>query len=195
MPIDFNQLLHVLQIAEGDETVTLRKYALAEELQVILGDEKFGSFFNIKLLDIEGDAVEAFANTEEQSEVTLQAEEFHRMVNGFAHLDDTLHLDLGANGVEFNCISHAYGAMRRAGQFYPHAPQLSTKSAIINLKTGGVSEDYNIRYLKTFSKSCPLSDEAILRVSNHLDNILSITFPMNDHSYICFYLGPRHQTQ
>jgi len=195
IPLDFKQLLHVLKCAMPGEAITLRKYALEDDLIVILGEESAESFFNIRLLDIEHDPVETLSSGSDQSTIRMIAAEFHSMVASFAHLDDTLHIDLSRKGIGFTCK----GKLGNAGIYYPHNtimdyPSVKPRSVLIDLKGESISEEYNIKYLKTFSKGCPLSKEAVLRISGERDNILEITFPMEDpNAFICFYLGPRHK--
>eukprot|EP00397_Hematodinium_sp_SG-2012_P034712 GEMP01037254.1.p1 GENE.GEMP01037254.1~~GEMP01037254.1.p1 ORF type:complete len:259 (+),score=66.83 GEMP01037254.1:30-806(+) len=185
--LNFNVLFNVLRAATPHEPVTLRKMVGKDVLKVIFGNDE-NSFLSVKLLDIEWDPVEVNDEEGAQTTMKIKTETFQRVMKNFGNFSETINVDIAKRG----CTFTVHSDLGQAGQYYKHEDELSDRSVQISL-VANIQEDYNIRYLQTFAKSCPLTDVAVIKVMPGA--VMSVMFPMEDvkAGSITFFLGPRLQ--
>jgi len=203
--IDFKRLLLAVKNATPNETIIMFKPLNEDHIEVRFIDEaardkavaqnfeEFGSFLRIKLLDLEVDSMSISDFGKDCPQFTMKALEFHQLIANLMHTGKSVSFDVKASGVTITLPTSA--EFGQVGKHYKHSAEsnLENKNTVVVHAPKPFKDVYSLNYLKTFSKSCPLSDKVIISACPKLENIMRLTFPIHKDSEINFYLGPRNQ--
>lgn len=185
--VHFDTLLKVCKLVDGDKPISFCKEPNKEVLRVIFGAEKDNSFFDIKLLDLEYDALDVDEpNMDVCTSFILNGTIFQQMINTFGGFGDTVNWKVNNKGIKWT----VKGETGVGGRFVKNTEQSTTSKFKLDLKQE-VDEDFNLKYLLIFVKASGLSDEVHMKIQPN--EPMTVTFPIGNLEFgkMSFYLAPK----
>jgi len=185
--VHFETLLKVVKLVDGDKSISLCKEPNKEVLRVIFGDVKDNSFFDIKLLDLEYDALDVEEPASDScTSFVLNSSIFSNMITVFSNFGDSVNWKINKYGIKWT----VRGDTGEGGRFVKNTTQTATSKFKLDLRQE-VDEDFNLKYLQIFVKAAGLSDEVHMKIQP--GEPMTVTFPIGNLEFgkMAFYLAPK----
>lgn len=124
-------------------------------------------------------------DTEYAVTIRMPSAEFKRICSDLATIGDTVAISVSKEGVKFSTagdIGDANVTLRQNSE--------DDKEKMISIELGEpVNLTFALRYLNSFTKATPLSDQVVIRLSPQLPIV--VQYVVVDVGYISYYLAPK----
>lgn len=145
-------------------------------------------FFDIKLLDVEFDALDVSEPDEcIGNDFSIKSEALSHVINTFSVFGDTMRMRIMKDGIKMWVNSD----VAVAGRFMKENSS-ATGLYKMNKFHSIVEEDYNLKYMAVFVKAANLTD--MIKVKCVSDEPMMVTFPIGtlQNGRLTFFLAPKN---
>jgi len=181
--LNFASLSKILKCASNDDSITMRTEENSLCFEFAGSNKK--SVFDLKLIDIEGDAL-GIPDTDYTAVIKMSAAEFQRICKDLTILGETVTISATKEGVKFSTV----GDLGK-GEISVHPSKNADEeeeNVVVDLQEP-VSLTFALRYLNFFTKATSLSKQVILSMRPEVP--LVVEYTINDLGYIRYYLAPK----
>ncbi|CAJ0838752.1 10374_t:CDS:2 [Entrophospora sp. SA101] len=169
----FNKLL---KCAGNDDAITLKANEDFPETLTLSFDnstnDKFCEYV-LKLMNINQEHL-SVPETEYDAEVVLSSAEFQRICRDMMVIGETVRIDIDKGEIKF--ITEG---------------DLGNEENIEINVTNEVSLQFSLKYLMSFTKGSPLSDQVKLHLAENTPLLVEYTLNSSNNSYLRYYLAPK----
>jgi proliferating cell nuclear antigen len=147
------------------------------------GQDKI-SDFELKLMDIDSEHL-GIPETEYEVIIKMPSAEFQRICRDLASIGDTVTIAVTKDGVKFTTngdIGDANITLRQ------NAEDEKEKNISIELNEP-VTLTFALRYLNSFTKATPLSDQVCIKLSASLPIV--VQYVIDQVGYVAYFLAPK----
>jgi len=184
--INLENMAKVLKCAGNDDSVTIRAEDDGDSVTFIFEAKNKISNFELKLLDIDADAI-GIPDTEYKSVVKMPAGEFHRLCANLITWGDSVIIATSKEGITFN-VSGEMGSGNVTIKPGKAADADDGETTTISI-SDPISLTFAARKLLAFTKATPLSSSVSLSMSD--DVPLAVEYTVTDMGYVRYYLAPK----
>jgi proliferating cell nuclear antigen len=161
-----------------DEWLTMK-----DDDDVYTGASKI-SDFELKLMDIDSEHL-GIPDTEYEVSIKMPSAEFRRICTDLSSIGDTVNIAVSKDGVKFSTtgdIGDANITLRSNGA--------DSKEEFVSIELNEpVNLTFALRYLNSFTKATPLSEQVSIRLSAQLPIV--VQYIIDDIGYVSYYLAPK----
>ena len=147
------------------------------------GQDKI-SDFELKLMDIDSEHL-GIPETDYEVTIRMPSVEFQRICRDLATIGDTVSISVTKDGVKFSTAGDIGDANIMCRQ---NATDEKEKMISIELNEP-VNLTFALRYLNSFTKATPLSDQVMLRLSSQLPIV--VQYVVEGIGYVAYFLAPK----
>eukprot|EP00461_Guttulinopsis_vulgaris_P001655 UN01655 len=159
--INIENILKLLKCAGGKDSLTLTAQEDSDLLSLQFTAPERTSKFDLKLMDIDQEAL-TVPNITYETVCSLPSAEFQRIVRDLGSLGDTLSLRVSKEGITF-----AVEGTTGSGSITLNAGEGSDAKDTVKIKTEDEYEQkFTVRYLTQFAKAASLSPNVALKLSS-----------------------------
>jgi len=184
--INLENMAKVLKFAGNEDSVTIRAEDDGDSVKFIFESKNKISNFELKLLDIDADAL-GIPDTEYKSIVKMPANEFHKICANLTTWGDSVVIATSKEGITFS-VSGEMGNGNVNIKPGKAADVDDGDSTTIEL-TDSITLTFALRKLLAFTKATPLSTSVSLSLSD--DVPLAVEYTVNEMGYVRYYLAPK----
>ena len=145
------------------------------------GQDKI-SDFELKLMDIDSEHL-GIPETDYEVTIKMPSAEFQRICRDLASIGDTVTIAVTKDGVKFTTAGDIGDANITLRQ---NADDEKEKNISIELSEP-VTLTFALRYLNSFTKATPLSDQVMIRLSAQLPIV--VQYVIESVGYVAYFLG------
>ncbi|CEF98408.1 Proliferating cell nuclear antigen,PCNA,N-terminal [Ostreococcus tauri] len=186
MGMNLANMAKMLKCASNEDAITMKADDAGDVVAFMFespGQEKI-SDFELKLMDIDSEHL-GIPDTEYAVTIRMPSAEFKRICSDLATIGDTVAISVSKEGVKFSTtgdIGDANVTLRQNSE--------DDKEKMISIELGEpVNLTFALRYLNSFTKATPLSDQVVIRLSPQLPIV--VQYVVVDVGYISYYLAPK----
>jgi proliferating cell nuclear antigen len=147
------------------------------------GQDKI-SDFELKLMDIDSEHL-GIPETDYEVTIKMPSAEFQRICRDLASIGDTVTIAVTKDGVKFTTAGDIGDANITLRQ---NADDEKEKNISIELSEP-VTLTFALRYLNSFTKATPLSDQVMIRLSAQLPIV--VQYVIESVGYVAYFLAPK----
>ena len=147
------------------------------------GQDKI-SDFELKLMDIDSEHL-GIPETDYEATIKMPSAEFQRICRDLASIGDTVTIAVTKDGVKFTTAGDIGDANITLRQ---NADDEKEKNISIELSEP-VTLTFALRYLNSFTKATPLSDQVMIRLSAQLPIV--VQYVIESVGYVAYFLAPK----
>mmetsp|Transcript_13624 Transcript_13624/g.24279 ORF Transcript_13624/g.24279 Transcript_13624/m.24279 type:complete len:260 (-) Transcript_13624:491-1270(-) len=184
--ISLNNLAKILKCAGNEDTLTLKAKEDSDVISLMFENKEQDRImdFDMKLMDLDQEQL-SIPNTEYKCTVTIDSNEFKRIITDLSMLGDTCVISCKKEGVRFSVD----GDIGKA-----NITLKPGKSADDNDKTTITVDEpvelrFALRYLNYFTKATPLSSLVKLSLSDEIP--LLVEYQIDEAGTVQYYLAPK----
>nr|CAG8455438.1 1978_t:CDS:2 [Entrophospora candida] len=183
----FNKLL---RCAGNDDAITLKANEDFPETLTLSFDnstnDKFCEYV-LKLMNINQEHL-SVPETEYDAEVVLSSAEFQRICRDMMVIGETVRIDIDKGEIKFITEGDlGNGSIKLKPVDSINKPEENIE---INV-TNEVSLQFSLKYLMSFTKGSPLSDQVKLHLAENTPLLVEYTLNSSSNSYLRYYLAPK----
>ncbi len=138
----------------------------------------------MKLMDIDSEHL-GIPETDYAVTIRMPSVEFQRICRDLATIGDTVSINVTKDGVKFSTAGDIGDANIMCRQ---NASEEKDNMISIELAEP-VNLTFALRYLNSFTKATPLSDQVMLRLSSNLPIV--VQYVVEDVGYVAYFLAPK----
>jgi len=186
--IHFETMSKVVRLQDQEKKISLAKLPDQEVLRVIYGSPDSSSFFDIKLLDVEFDALDVASPDDcVGTEFAIKSEALSHVINTFSAFGDTMRIRVMKDGIKMWVNSD----VAVAGRYMKENSSVTGLYKMTKFITT-VEEDYNLKYMGVFIKAATLTD--MIKIKCVADEPMMVTFPIGTMQCgrLTFFLAPKN---
>ncbi|XBH65456.1 hypothetical protein VPH35_119047 [Triticum aestivum] len=187
MGMNLGNMAKMLRCAGNDDIITIKADDGSDTVTFMFespNQDKIADF-EMKLMDIDSEHL-GIPDSEYQAIVRMPSSEFSRICKDLSSIGDTVIISVTKEGVKFSTAGDIGTANIVCRQNTTvDKPEQST---IIEMQEP-VSLTFALRYMNSFTKASPLSDQVTISLSSELPVV--VEYKIGEMGYIRFYLAPK----
>lgn len=176
----------VLRCADNEDSLAIKAKDDSDVITLLIESTDKNSIkdFDLKLMDLDMDQLE-IPETEYQTEIQINANEFRKIIGDLMALDDTCTITAKKDAVTFTVDGDLGKANFVLKQGTAADDDKQTKISVED----PVTLRFALRYLNSFTKATPLSDMVCLKLS--ADVPLLVEYKIEAFGSISYFLAPK----
>lgn len=185
--INLASMAKILKCSGTDDIITLKAEDNGDAVSFMFETPKQNriSHFTLKLMDIDSEHL-GIPDTEYKCIVKMPSNEFKRICSEITVIGDTVKISASKEGVKFSVNGDLGSGSITCKQH--NAVDDGDDTVQIKLEEE-VSLTFALRYLNSFAKATPLSNQVCLKMSP--DVPLVVEYAIEEMGYIRYYLAPK----
>mmetsp|Transcript_4162 Transcript_4162/g.8563 ORF Transcript_4162/g.8563 Transcript_4162/m.8563 type:complete len:224 (-) Transcript_4162:589-1260(-) len=187
MGMNLTNMSKMLKCAGNDDIITMKADDDGDVVTFMFespNQDKI-SDFELKLMDIDSEHL-GIPDTEYEAVVKMPANEFQRICRDLSSIGDTVVISVTKDGVKFSTTGDIGNANVTVRQ--NTTVDKEEEMVVVELQEP-VSLTFALRYLNSFTKATPLSDQVVLSMSKDLPVV--VEYKIADMGYVRYYLAPK----
>jgi len=187
MGMNLTNMSKMLKCAGNDDIITMKADDDGDVVTFMFespNQDKI-SDFELKLMDIDSEHL-GIPDTEYEAVVKMPAHEFQRICRDLSSIGDTVVISVTKDGVKFSTTGDIGNANVTVRQ--NTTVDKEEEMVVVELQEP-VSLTFALRYLNSFTKATPLSDQVVLSMSKDLPVV--VEYKIADMGYVRYYLAPK----
>jgi len=180
--ISIANLSKVMKLADNSDSITLQADQEATHLKIIFENAKNErrTEFNLNLITIDSEHL-AIPETEYQSVVSINSNEFSKICKELFSLSETVQVTTNPDYVEFSVEGEIGAGSVRLGKNESENTMLEVQES--------VQQQFALRYLNMFNKASTLS--SFTRLCLHQEQPLVVEFKIDNLGNLKYFLAPK----
>lgn len=142
--------------------------------------------FELKLLDIENEAL-GIPEQEYGTEIDMPSKEFANIVRDVSVFGDTVQLDVQKDMVKFRVV----GDIGKGNINLKPRESVKEENSVVLRVEEPIVLSFALRYLASFAKAAPLSEQVKLQISNGVPMVVSFVLEEESKGSLMFFLAPK----
>lgn len=186
MGMNLANMAKMLKCAGNDDAITMKADDAGDVVTFMFespGQDKI-SDFELKLMDIDSEHL-GIPETDYEVTIKMPSAEFQRICRDLASIGDTVTIAVTKDGVKFTTAGDIGDANITLRQ---NADDEKEKNISIELSEP-VTLTFALRYLNSFTKATPLSDQVMIRLSAQLPIV--VQYVIESVGYVAYFLAPK----
>jgi len=183
--LNLESVAKVLKAASNDDSVTIRAEDEGDTVTFIFESKNKVSDFDLKLLDIETDAL-GIPDTDYKSIIKMPANEFQKICSNLSTWGESVVIATKKNGVKFSVSGDLGSGNITIKQSSSDDDEANATTVMLNEE---VSLTFALQKLVAFTKATSLSPSVTLSMSS--DVPLVTEYVIADLGYVRYYLAPK----
>ncbi|EMS47535.1 Proliferating cell nuclear antigen [Triticum urartu] len=187
MGMNLGNMAKMLRCAGNDDIITIKADDGSDTVTFMFespNQDKIADF-EMKLMDIDSEHL-GIPDSEYQAIVRMPSSEFSRICKDLSSIGDTVIISVTKEGVKFSTAGDIGTANIVCRQ--NNTVDKPEQSTIIEMQEP-VSLTFALRYMNSFTKASPLSDQVTISLSSELPVV--VEYKIGEMGYIRFYLAPK----
>jgi len=186
MGMKLANLSKVLKCGNASDAVTMRSEDDGDSISFAFESKNQDRLaeFDLKLMDIDSEQL-GIPDSEYEVTIEMPSSEFKRICQDLSTIGDTVNISAQKDHVKFS----ASGDIGTANvMIRPHTAADSEAKTSIEISSP-VAQDFALRYMNSFAKASPLSDQVVIKLSNELPVV--VEFVIESVGKLGFFLAPK----
>jgi len=183
--LNLESMAKVLKAASNEDSVTIRAEDEGDTVTFIFESKNKVSDFDLKLLDIEADAL-GIPDTEYKSIIKMPANEFQKICSNLSTWGESVVIATKKNGVKFSVSGDLGSGNITVKQSSSDDDEAGGTTVVLNEE---VSLTFALQKLVAFTKATSLSNSVTLSMSSDVPLVTEYVIP--DLGYVRYYLAPK----
>ncbi|CAL8466451.1 g5987 [Coccomyxa elongata] len=187
MGVSLNNMAKILKCMGNDDVLTMKAEDQGDSVTFMFesANQERISDFELKLMDIDSEQL-GIPDTDYSATVKMPSSEFARICKDLSTIGDTVLIAVTKDGVRFSTngdIGSANVTVRS------HSNVDKPEEQVVIDMQEPVALTFALRYLNSFAKATPLSNQVIISMSKELPVV--VQYRMEDMGQISYYLAPK----
>jgi len=184
--VSIQNLAKVMKLADNSDSITLQADQEATHLKIIFENPKTErtTEFNLNLITIDSEHL-AIPETEYQSVVTINSNEFSKICKELFSLSETVQVTTNSEFVQFSVEGEVGTGSVKLGQNESDKKEEQTMLEVQE----PVSQQFALRYLNMFNKAATIS--TFTRLCLHQEQPLVVEFKIDNLGVLKYFLAPK----
>lgn len=187
MGVSLNNMAKILKCMGSDDVLTMKAEDQGDSVTFMFesANQERISDFELKLMDIDSEQL-GIPDTDYSATVKMPSSEFARICKDLSTIGDTVLIAVTKDGVRFSTngdIGSANVTVRS------HSNVDKPEEQVVIDMQEPVALTFALRYLNSFAKATPLSNQVMISMSKELPVV--VQYRIEDMGHISYYLAPK----
>ncbi|BDA51167.1 Proliferating cell nuclear antigen [Coccomyxa sp. Obi] len=187
MGVSLNNMAKILKCMGNDDVLTMKAEDQGDSVTFMFesANQERISDFELKLMDIDSEQL-GIPDTDYSATVKMPSSEFARICKDLSTIGDTVLIAVTKDGVRFSTngdIGSANVTVRS------HSNVDKPEEQVVIDMQEPVALTFALRYLNSFAKATPLSNQVMISMSKELPVV--VQYRIEDMGHISYYLAPK----
>ncbi|KAK9902688.1 hypothetical protein WJX75_002851 [Coccomyxa subellipsoidea] len=187
MGVSLNNMAKILKCMGNDDVLTMKAEDQGDSVTFMFesANQERISDFELKLMDIDSEQL-GIPDTDYSATVKMPSSEFARICKDLSTIGDTVLIAVTKDGVRFSTTGDI-GSANVTVRSHSNVDK-PEEQVVIDMQEP-VALTFALRYLNSFAKATPLSNQVMISMSKELPVV--VQYRIEDMGHISYYLAPK----
>ncbi|EIE19859.1 proliferating cell nuclear antigen [Coccomyxa subellipsoidea C-169] len=187
MGVSLNNMAKILKCMGNDDVLTMKAEDQGDSVTFMFesANQERISDFELKLMDIDSEQL-GIPDTDYSATVKMPSAEFARICKDLSTIGDTVLIAVTKDGVRFSTTGDI-GSANVTVRSHSNVDK-PEEQVVIDMQEP-VALTFALRYLNSFAKATPLSNQVMISMSKELPVV--VQYRIEDMGHISYYLAPK----